>query len=78
MRLIALTAAALLMSATAALAAPATVSIDVAPDLQKAFHKTYGEREALLLTATSRPASARPWPGPAPMTARGSSSPWST
>ena len=63
MRLIALSAAALLMSATAALAAPATVSIAIAPDLQKAFHKTYGEREAQLLTgdlaASIRKALAR-------------------
>ena len=50
MRLIALSVAALLMSATAALAAPATVSVSVAPELQKTFDKTYGVREAQLLT----------------------------
>jgi hypothetical protein len=50
MRLIALSVAALLMSATAALAAPAAVSVSVAPELQKTFDKTYGVREAQLLT----------------------------
>lgn len=50
MRLLALTAAALLVSATTALAAPATVSVTVAPELQKKFEKTYGPREARLLT----------------------------
>jgi hypothetical protein len=63
MRLIALTVAAALMSATAALAAPATVSISIAPDLQKTFAKSYGEREARLLTgdlaASIRKALAR-------------------
>src|ERR1044072_7285753 len=49
MRVIALSTAALLMSATAALAAPAAVSVSVAPELQKTFTKTYGEREATLL-----------------------------
>lgn len=51
MRLALLSAAALLASATAALAAPATVTVDVAPDLQKKFEKNYGVREADLLTA---------------------------
>lgn len=50
MRLIALTAVAALLSATAALAAPASVSVSVAPKLQKMFDKTYGVREAQLLT----------------------------
>ena len=53
MRLIAL-AAALLLSAPAALAAPAAVSISVGPELQKKFDKTYGEREARLLTGDLR------------------------
>jgi hypothetical protein len=51
MRLIALSAAALLMSASAALAAPASVSVSVGPELQKKFDKTYGVREAAMLTA---------------------------
>ena len=50
-RLIALSAAALLVSAGAALAAPASVSVTVAPELQKKFDKTYGQREADQLTA---------------------------
>lgn len=50
MRLIALAAAALLASATAAFAAPASVSVSVGPELQKKFDKTYGVREATLLT----------------------------
>ena len=45
MRLIALSAAALLMSASAALAAPASVSVTVAPELQKKFDEKYGARE---------------------------------
>jgi hypothetical protein len=51
MRLIALSAAALLISATAALAAPASVTVSVGPELQKKFDKTYGVREAAMLTA---------------------------
>lgn len=51
MRLAILSAAALLASATAAFAAPATVTVAVAPDLQKTFDKTYGAREAAELTA---------------------------
>ena len=51
MRILAISAAALLASATAALAAPAYVSVAVAPELQKTFEKTYGVREAERLTA---------------------------
>lgn len=51
MRLMMFSAAALLASATAALAAPASVTVAVAPDLQKTFEKTYGVREAERLTA---------------------------
>ena len=54
MRLIALTAAALLASATAAYAAPASVTVTVAPELQKKFDKTYGQREADRLSADLR------------------------
>ena len=54
MRLIALSAAALLLSTTAAFAAPASVSVTLAPELQKKFDKTYGQREADLLTADLR------------------------
>ena len=50
MRLLALSAAALLMSATAALAAPASVSVAVDAKLQKTFDKTYG---CLLYTSPS-------------------------
>ncbi|MFN9847259.1 MAG: hypothetical protein ACK56C_02700 [Alphaproteobacteria bacterium] len=51
MRILALSAAALLASATAAIAAPASVTVAVAPELQKTFEKTYGVREAERLTA---------------------------
>jgi hypothetical protein len=51
MRFLALSAAALLASATAALAAPVSVTVAVAPELQKTFEKTYGVREAERLTA---------------------------
>lgn len=51
MRLIALSAAALLLSASAALAAPASVTVSVGPELQKKFEKTYGVREIATLTA---------------------------
>jgi hypothetical protein len=51
MRLPVLAAAFLLASAATAIAAPATVSVGVAPDLQKKFDKTYGVKEAKLLTA---------------------------
>jgi hypothetical protein len=51
MRLIALSAVALLASGAAAQAAPPQVSIAVAPELQTKFVKTYGQREADLLTA---------------------------
>ena len=51
MRLLALSAATLLLSATAALAGPAAVSVSVDAKLQKTFDKTYGVREAQLLTS---------------------------
>ena len=54
MRLLALSAAALIASGTAAFAAPAAVTVDVAPKLQKEFEKTYGLREAKLLTEDLR------------------------
>lgn len=54
MRLIALSVAALLASATGALAAPASVSVTIAPALQKTFDKTYGVREAERLTKDLR------------------------
>jgi len=56
MRLLALTVAALLASATTALAAPASVSVTVGPELQKKFEKTLGLREADLLTQDLRTA----------------------
>lgn len=51
MRVVALTFAALLASAANAAAAPASVTVGIAPELQKKFDKTYGQREAVLLTA---------------------------
>lgn len=54
MRLIALATAAMLASAAAAQAAPASVSIALTPALQKKFDKTYGQREADLLTTDLR------------------------
>ncbi|HEX7887286.1 MAG TPA: hypothetical protein VF474_15015 [Phenylobacterium sp.] len=54
MRLLVTTAAALLLSASGALAAPASVDVTVAPQLQKTFDKTYGQREATRLTAELR------------------------
>lgn len=51
MRLALFSAAVLLASATAAMAAPASVTVSIAPDLQKTFEKTYGIREAEELTA---------------------------
>lgn len=56
MRLLALSAAALLASATTALAAPASVNVTVGPELQKKFEKTLGLREADLLTKDLRTA----------------------
>jgi hypothetical protein len=56
MNLFALTAAALLVSATTALAAPASVNVTVAPKLQAKFEKTFGLREADLLTKDLRTA----------------------
>jgi hypothetical protein len=54
MRLIGFAAAAVLLSAPAALAAPAEVSVLVGPKLQEAFDKTYGAREAQTLTGDLR------------------------
>ena len=54
MRLIAFAAAALLASATAAFAAPASVSVSLNPEMQKKFDKTYGMREAHFLTGELR------------------------
>jgi len=51
MRLPVLAAAFFLASGATALAAPAMVSVGIAPDLQKKFDKTYGVKEAQLLTA---------------------------
>ncbi|MBJ7412914.1 MAG: hypothetical protein JHD15_21515 [Phenylobacterium sp.] len=56
MRLRSITAALLLASATTAAAAPASVTVAVAPELQKKFDKTYGQREAAFLTADLREA----------------------
>ncbi len=50
MRALFLSAAALLISGTAALAAPASVTVTVGADLQKDFDKKYGVREATRLT----------------------------
>jgi hypothetical protein len=54
MRLLALAAAALLASATTALAAPASVDVTVGPELQKKFEKTLGVRESEFLTKELR------------------------
>ena len=54
MRLIAFAAAAVLLSAPAALAAPADISISVGPKLQAEFDKTYGVREGQTLTRELR------------------------
>lgn len=43
-------AAVLLASASAAVAAPASVSVTVGPELQKTFEESYGVREARVLT----------------------------
>ncbi|MBU1377955.1 MAG: hypothetical protein KKE02_04745 [Alphaproteobacteria bacterium] len=59
MRLLALTAAALLASASAAFAAPASVNVTVGPELQKKFEKTLGVREADVLTSDLRTAVER-------------------
>ncbi|WP_293676559.1 hypothetical protein [uncultured Phenylobacterium sp.] len=50
MRLIAIAAVAALLSGTSALAAPAAVNVSLTPQLQKKFDKTFGQREAELLT----------------------------
>jgi hypothetical protein len=47
-------AAAVLLSAPAALAAPAAVTVSLSPDLQKTFERTYGVREAQELTGDLR------------------------
>jgi hypothetical protein len=49
-RLPVLAAALALAAASGALAAPAAVSVTIAPELQQRFDKTYGVREAQLLT----------------------------
>jgi hypothetical protein len=49
MRLFALTAAALLASASTAVAAPASVSVVIGPELQKKAEQTYGVREMRIL-----------------------------
>ncbi len=54
MRTIALVAAALLSSATAALAAPASVTVTVGPKLQKKAVETYGVRDVDRLAAELR------------------------
>jgi hypothetical protein len=54
MRIIALAAAALLSSATAAFAAPASVTVTIGPDLQKKAVGTYGVREVDRLAAELR------------------------
>lgn len=54
MRALFLTTVTVLASATTALAAPAAVSVTVAPALQKTFDKTYGAREAGYLTTDLR------------------------
>ena len=59
MRILALSAAALLASATAALAAPASVTVAVAPELQKTFEKTYGVHEEEAINADRRRARGR-------------------
>ena len=53
-RILALSAAAFLLGAPAALAAPASVTVTVGPELQKKFDKDYGLREAEELTADLR------------------------
>jgi len=54
MRVLVTALAALMLSAPAALAAPASVSVTVGPELQKKFDKTYGVREAAQLTEDLR------------------------
>jgi hypothetical protein len=50
MRVPAIAATLLLMSASMAVAAPAQVIVGVSPDLQKKFARDYGQRESDLLT----------------------------
>ena len=54
MRITALVAAALLSSATAAVAAPASVTVSVGPELQKKAVETYGVRDVDRLAAELR------------------------
>lgn len=54
MRTFSLAVVALFASASTALAAPATVTVTVAPKLQKTFETTYGVREAEALTRDLR------------------------
>jgi hypothetical protein len=49
MRMLVLSAAALLASASTALAAPATVSVTIGPELQEKAVETYGERDVTRL-----------------------------
>jgi len=51
MRLVMFSALALLASASASLAEPASVTVGLSPELWKTFEKTYGTREAERLTA---------------------------
>ena len=74
MRILAFAAAALLASAGAALAAPASVSVTVGPQLQAKAAAILGVRDVNDLAAELQKARGKPaWPRPAPMTARGSS-----
>lgn len=50
MRTLALAALSALAVGSTALAAPASVQVSIAPDLQKTFNEKYGVREATLLT----------------------------
>ncbi len=54
MRVLTLALISTLAGAGAAVAAPASVSVVVAPELQKTFEKTYGVREAKRLTGSLR------------------------
>ncbi|ODT88056.1 hypothetical protein [Phenylobacterium sp. SCN 70-31] len=56
MRMTALAAAAFVALASPAFAAPASVDISIAPEFQKKIDKTYGAREATLLTGDLREA----------------------
>lgn len=54
MRILAFAAAALLMSGTAAMAAPSAVTVTVGPELQKKAEKTYGVQEVADVAARLR------------------------